>query len=107
MPGGPSWRKAAGQPGEGRPGHAARDHAAAPPARAAPALRTVAARLGRPHLSGGPARHLRRIHCPAASRSRFAADLLTILSRERKARNCGVTVIGAWNAQTQILGAFI
>ena len=29
-------------------------------------------------------RYLRRVHCPAASRSRFAADLLIILGRERK-----------------------
>jgi transcriptional regulator with XRE-family HTH domain len=48
-----------------------------------------------------------RVHCPAAGRSRFAADLLTILSRERTAQNYGATVIGAWNAQTQYLGAFI
>ena len=41
------------------------------------------------------------------SRSRFAADLLTIFGRERKAQNYGATVIGTWNAQTQYLGAFI
>jgi len=44
---------------------------------------------------------------PAASRSRFAADLLTILSRERKAQNHGATVTGPWNTQAQCLGAFI
>ena len=44
---------------------------------------------------------------PAASRWRFAADLLTISSRERKAQNCGATVTGTWNGQTQCLGAFI
>ena len=48
-----------------------------------------------------------RVHCPAAGRSRFAADLLTILSRGRTAQNYGATVISAWNAQTQYLGAFI
>ena len=61
----------------------------------------------RASLPGGPARHLRQVHCPAASRSRFAADLLTILSRKRKAQDYGATVIGTWNAQTQYLGAFI
>jgi len=33
--------------------------------------------------------------------------LLTILSRERKARNHGAAVTGTWKAQTQCLGAFI
>jgi transcriptional regulator with XRE-family HTH domain len=46
-------------------------------------------------------------HCTAASRSRVAADLLTILTRERKAQELRATVIGTWNAQTQYLGAFI
>ena len=44
---------------------------------------------------------------PSAGRSRFAAGLLTILSRQRKARNYGATVTGTWNGQTQCLGAFI
>jgi transcriptional regulator with XRE-family HTH domain len=54
-----------------------------------------------------PPATLQLAHCPAASRSRFAADLLTILSIERKGRNYGATVTGTWNGQTQCLGAFI
>ena len=59
------------------------------------------------HLPGGPGPPPATGPLPAASRSRFAADLLTILSRERKAQNYGATVTGTWNAQTQCLGAFI
>ena len=67
----------------------------------------AAARPGGPHLPGGPARHLRPARCPAASRSRFVADLLTILSRAREAQDYGATVIGTWHTQMQCLGAFI
>src|SRR5450755_753919 len=77
------------------------------PARATPAPRRAAARPSRPHLPGGPGPPPAIGPLPAASRSRFAADLLTILSRERKAQNYGATVTGTWNAQTQCLGAFI
>ena len=59
------------------------------------------------HLPGRPGPPPAIGSLPAASRSRFAADLLTILSRERKAQNQGATVTGTWNAQTQCLGAFI
>jgi len=57
--------------------------------------------------SGGPGPPPAIGPLAAASRSRFAADLLTILSRERKAQNYGATVTATWNAQTQCLGAFI
>ena len=55
-------------------------------ARAAPAPRRAAARPSRPHLPGGPGPPPAIGPLPAASRSRFAADLPTILSRERKHR---------------------
>ena len=63
------------------------------------------ARQASPSRRAGPPPALGPL--PAASRSRFAADLLTILSRERKAQNYGATVTGTWNGQTQCLGAFI
>src|SRR5215831_3575974 len=107
MPGGPSWRNGCWPASRSSPGTCRARPRRCTPARATPASRTAAARPGRPHLPGGPARHLRQARCPAASRSRFAADLLTILSRERKARDYGATVIGTWHTQTQILGAFI
>jgi transcriptional regulator with XRE-family HTH domain len=78
-----------------------------PPARAAPAPTRAAARPGRPRLRAGPGPAPAIGPLPAASRSRFAADLLTILSTERKAQNHGVTVTGPWNRQAQYLGAFI
>jgi len=56
------------------------------PARATPAPRRAAARPSRPHLPGGPGPPPAIGPLPAASRSRFAADLLIILSRERKHR---------------------
>src|SRR5215831_7127938 len=107
MPGGPSWRNGCWPASRSSPGTCRARPRRCTPARATPASRTAAARPGRPHLPGGPARHLRQARCPAASRSRFAADLLTILSRERKAQNYGATVTGAWNTQRQYLGAFI
>src|SRR5271165_3054309 len=107
MPGGPSWRNGC-WPARGRsPGTCCARPRRCSPARAAPAPRTAAARPSRPHLRGGPGPPPAIGPLPAASRSRFAADLLTILSRKRKAHNYGATVTGTWNAQTQCLGAFI
>jgi transcriptional regulator with XRE-family HTH domain len=59
------------------------------------------------HLPGRPGLPPAIGPLPAASRWRFAADLLTILSRERKAQNYGATVTGPWYTQAQCLGAFI
>src|SRR5271166_4542751 len=106
MPGGPSWRNGC-WPARGRsPGTCCARPRRCSPARAALAPARAAARPGRPHLPGGPGLPPAIGPLPAASRSRFAADLLTIL-RERKAQNYGATVTGTWNGQTQCLGAFI
>jgi transcriptional regulator with XRE-family HTH domain len=59
------------------------------------------------HPPGGPGPPPATGPLPAASRWRFAADLLTILSRQRKAQNYGATVTGPWYTQAQCLGAFI
>ena len=107
MPGGPSWRNGC-RPARGSPpGTCCARPRRCSPATAAPAPRTAAARPGRPHLPGGPGPPPAIGPLPAASRSRFAADLLTIVSRERQAQNYGAAVTGTWNAQTQCLGAFI
>ena len=107
MPGGPSWRKRLLASQRTFAGDVLRATTPMPPARAAPAPARAAARPGRPHLPGGPGPPPAIGPLPAASRSRFAADLLTILSRERKAQNHGATVTGTWNTQAQCLGAFI
>jgi Helix-turn-helix len=87
-------------------GRAARDHTAAPGTGDTSANKsggeTRQASLSR---RAGPAPAIGPL--PATSRSRFAADLLTILSSERKAQNHGATVTGPWNTQAQCLGAFI
>ena len=63
-------------------------------------------RQASPSRRAGPAT-CDRPRCPAASRSRFAAEMLTILSRERRVQNHGATVTGTWNTQARCLGAFI
>ena len=108
MPGGPNWRN--GCRPQGKP---ARDVLPAT-ARLLPgnggAWRRQERRPGQaasPSRRAGPAAG-DRSRCPAASRSRSAADLLTIVSRERKARNYGAAVTRYLErADAMPAGAFI